>query len=82
MRLYQEILAHYLAQQDAQILFPNLSADASSIIESECMQIVKKIQAIIANDSLDDPECFIRVEEIVSVLETHGIDCGTRHDFG
>ena len=82
MRLYREILAHYLSREDAQILFPNLHLDSSAIIESESMQIVQKIRAIIANDRLDDKECFMRIEEIVSVLEDHGIDCGTRHDFG
>ena len=82
MKLYQEILAHYLSQQDAQILFPGLSIDATTIIEAECLQIIKEIQTVIADDSLDDPECFMRMEEIVSVLEGHGIDCGTRHDFG
>ena len=82
MKLYQEILAHYLSQQDAQILFPDLHLDAYAVIESECLQIIQEIQTIIVDDCLDDPECFMRIEKIVSILEDHGIDCGTRHDFG
>lgn len=82
MRLYQEMLAHYLSQENAQILFPNLHLDAMDIVESEALQVIQKIQAIITDDSLEDKECFMRIEEIVSVLEDYGIDCGTRHDFG
>ena len=82
MKIYHEILAHYLSQQDAQILFPDLQLSASAVVELECLQIIQKIQAIIADDSLDDTECFMRIEEIMSVLENHGVDCGTRHDFG
>ena len=82
MKLCHEILAHYLSQQNAQILFPDLHLDASAVVESSCLQIVEKIRAIIANDSLSDKECFMQIEEIVSALETYGIDCGARHDFG
>ena len=82
MKLYYEILAHYLSQQDAQILFPNLHLDASAIVELSYLQIIDKIRAIIADDSLSDKECFMQIEEIISVLETYGIDCGARHDFG
>ena len=34
------------------------------------------------DDSLEDSECFYRIEEIVCVFEGLGSDCGSRHDFG
>ena len=51
-------------------------------LESDCMAALGKIRAVLADDSLDDPECFERIERIVSEMEGLGIDCGARHDFG
>ena len=51
-----------------------LVSDASS-------RPLRKIRDILADDTLDDPACFARIEAIVSLLEDLGIDCGERHDF-
>lgn len=48
----------------------------------KCYQALKKIKAIIDDDSLDDKECFMRIEEVICVLEEVGSGGGTRHDFG
>ena len=50
--------------------------------EKRCFVLLEQIRQILADDTLDDPECFQRIEAIVSLLESNGIDCGTRHDFG
>ena len=54
----------------------------SYIVESESYKALKKIKTIIEDDSLEDEECFIKIEEIVRVFERIGSDCGNRHDFG
>lgn len=54
----------------------------SYIVESESYKALKKIKTIIEDDSLEDEECFIKIEEIVRVFERLGSDCGNRHDFG
>ena len=82
MKLYTEILAHYLSQKDAQILFPGIDLDANTIVEMECFRVVQEIQAVISDDSLEDDECFEKIERIVANLEHKGISCGSRHDFG
>lgn len=46
-----------------------------------CYWAIKKIKAILTDDSLDDKECFWRIEEIVRMMETIGADVGNRHDF-
>ena len=51
-------------------------------IEGECLAALKKIQAVIRDDSLTDEDCFEKIERIVCELEARGIDCGGRHDFG
>lgn len=52
-----------------------LASDAAS-------RALLKIRDILADDTLSDPECFHRIEAIVSLMEDLGISCGGRHDFG
>ena len=61
--------------QDEQDFYRCLSSDAAS-------RALRNIQKILADDTLDDPECFHRIEAIVSLLEDMGLSCGVRHDFG
>ena len=37
---------------------------------------------IVEDDSLNDSQCFIKMEEIISTLESIGSAGGTRHNFG
>ena len=82
MQLYQEILAAALAKEEVQITFPNLKINLTEIVESESYQALQKIKAVITDDSLSDSECFMKIEEIISIFETLGCNGGTRHDFG
>ncbi|MBR5022527.1 MAG: hypothetical protein IKY18_04940 [Oscillospiraceae bacterium] len=81
MDLYKEILSHALMQGEVKITFPGDACDITKIVESECYQALQKIKAIIQDDSLTDKECFMKIEEIVCVLESAGSDGGFRHDF-
>lgn len=81
MELWKEILAQYLARESAQIIFPNLKLDPAAIVEGECYQALRNIKAILEDDHLKDQECFLKIEEIVSTLETLGSDAGNRHNF-
>ena len=75
MELYEEILLYELKRR------MNFDIDAVSFISNTCYLTLQKIKAIIENDSLDDPECFQRIEQIVCTLEEIGSDGGNRHDF-
>ncbi|HIV19428.1 MAG TPA: hypothetical protein IAC82_09020 [Candidatus Merdivicinus intestinigallinarum] len=55
--------------------------DLETLTERSCYQLLKQIQEILKDDTLDDPECFMRIEKIVSLLEEHNISSGVRHDF-
>nr|WP_122012562.1 hypothetical protein [Maliibacterium massiliense] len=81
MPLYLSLLEHLLAHYEMQITFPQLHLDASQIVEQTSYKLLTKIQQIIANKCFSDEECFARIEQIVSVLEDAGCDCGGRHDF-
>ena len=82
MELLKEIMIQVLMNEDIQISFPGLQLDLSGIVESKCYQALNRIKAIIEDDSLEDSECFMKVEEIVCTLEELGSDGGSRHDFG
>ena len=47
----------------------------------ECYQALREIRAYLDDETLDDKECFWRIERIVEILEAHGSDGGSRHDF-
>ena len=82
MELGIEILARFLAQQNAQITFSDLKLSASEILELQCYQTLRKIQEIVRDDTLEDKECFERIERIICVFEQIGSGGGVRHDFG
>ncbi len=82
MNLYAEILAYYLSQENAHIVFPNLQLNAKEIVELQCYQALHKIKDILNDDTLNDSECFLKIEEIICTFEELGSDGGNRHDFG
>lgn len=82
MELYKEILAAVLEKENIEVSFPNLKINAKEIMELECYKALQKIKAVIEDDSLEDEECFIKIEEIVRLFEALGSDGGIRHDFG
>ena len=82
MELYREILAHAFTYGQMQIIFPDQKADLLTITENICYQTLQKIKAIIEDDSLEDKECFYKIEEIVCALEDIGCVRIHRHDFG
>ncbi len=81
MELYKEILVHILRKGEVRVTFPDFDGDLSDAIESECYKALSEIKAIIFDKSLDDKECFWKIEKIVRVFEETGSGCGGRHDF-
>lgn len=82
MKLSVEILAHFWAQKNAQIVFPELKINAGEIVEMQCYQALRRIREIVRDDTLEDKECFERIERIICELEAIGSNGGMRHDFG
>lgn len=50
-------------------------------LDSEAAKILQEFQTILDDDSLNDPECFRKIEAIVSAFHNHGLST-SRHDFG
>lgn len=79
MELYQEILAKAFECRARQSVSSEYLAE---IIQSESYRALCRIKAVIADDSLNDRECFMKIEEIICILEDLGGSGGFRHDFG
>lgn len=78
MGLYKEMLLQILIEK----LNINIEPDIKQMVEERSFAALQKIKTIIDDDSLDDSECFIKIERIIDVFESIGSDGGSRHDFG
>lgn len=59
----------------------NLSAEeVVSKLNAEAMDLLADVLAILDDDTLEDPECFRRIDEIVSAFWAKGIYT-PRHDW-
>lgn len=82
MNEFEQLVALALAKEIYKEEGPYLKNDGTNILERESFLILQKIRAVVQDERLDDPECFHRVEEIICLLESAGLDGGVRHDFG
>ena len=61
--------------QSEQEFYRCLASDAAG-------RALRRIQEILADETLSDRECFAKIEAIVSLLGDLGLCCSGRHDFG
>ena len=80
--LLGDILTKAIELGKIQVSFSGIDCTAAEVIEGQCFQAIKKIKAIVDDETLNDPECFHRIEKIVCALEELGSNGGSRHDFG
>ena len=78
MELAIKILADFYARHG----YLEHMADPTAIIQDRCYQVLCRIKGILEDETLEDPQCFLKIEEIVCALEEIGSDAGLRHDFG
>ena len=78
MKTGEEIILNTLRSDDENRI---LLSDSGTLIEMECYRILEEIKKIIRDDDLSDKECFYRIEKLVCLFESNGIDSGSRHDF-
>lgn len=79
MDILRMMVADRLSRGEVRIV---LDQETVKRLEIDCVAVLARIRAVLADDSLDDPECFERIERIVCEMESLGLDCGARHDFG
>ena len=81
MELYKEILINALNEKNINVTFPDLKISCDEIVKNQSYIILNSIREIIRDNSLNDKDCFDRIERIVCEFEKAGINCGSRHDF-
>ena len=79
MELWQAILMNAMRASEGKGVS---EAEVQKLFESECYKVLERIKAILADDSMEDKECFEKIEGIVCLYEEIGSDGGGRHDFG
>lgn len=79
MDILMRVLAEKLEKGEFKL---EIDSEVIAEIEKECMEVLGRIQTILADESIEDPECFERIEQIVCAMESIGLNCGSRHDYG
>ena len=79
MKLWQTILANATKKCEGKMI---MEFDMEKLFEKECYIVLEWIKAILNDETLDDKECFEKIEKIVCLFEEIGSGGGTRHDFG
>lgn len=55
--------------------------ELSKVLLSACYVALEKIREVLSDASIEDDDCFTRIENIVCIYEQLGSECGARHDF-
>ena len=80
MELWQEIIIQSIKAN--MCCNKEFYSELKEIFDTVCYRALKKIKAVLEDDTLEDAECFERIEKIVCVFEEIGFGCEGRHDFG
>ena len=81
MELYKNILCTLLQDATVEVRFPDLALPCD-FFGTVCYRTLKKIKTVIEDDTLDDPACFERIEQIMEIFEDLCGKIPNRHDFG
>jgi len=81
MELYKDILCTLLQNEAVEVRFPDLALP-TDFFSTVCYRALEKIKAVLEDHTLDDPECFERIEQIIGIFEDLGAKIPNRHDFG
>lgn len=73
MQLNQEMLIYLLKRE---------GFDLQRDFDNECYRALAKIREVLRDDTLEDEDCFMKIERIITIYEELGSGGGTRHDFG
>ena len=79
---YRDLLAKLMESGRVEVIFPDMELLPEELVEMKCYSLLLKIRDIIHDESLDDPECYQKIEEIIRIFEATGSGGGVRHDFG
>ena len=77
--IYELLVSYFREERDKNTITKALNFE--QIVEKQCYKILSEIKNIIQDEKVEDNDCFDKIEKIVCLFESYGIDFGTRHDF-
>jgi len=79
LELFENLLAESLSHRIAQVVGTCIDTDALiHCIDAEMLFLLNSIKSTIEDAELND---FLCIEQIVSLLEDHGVAIKSRHEF-
>ncbi len=79
--IHDELYARAIGWQVLEYLRREHPGEAAKEIEGDALRVLEKIRTILNDHTLDDPDCFQRIDLIVQTFYANGIRTD-RHDFG
>lgn len=80
MEFFKDFLIKVLTDNRINITMQLPFNEVLVMFESECFVMLKKIKAVIDDESLNDKECYRKIEQIICLFEESGSSCN-RHDY-
>lgn len=78
MELLKKITLNLLEDKNIYNIFP----DFDNEVGLQCYRMLEEITKVVKNETLDDENCFLKIEKIIEIFEKNKISIGNRHDFG
>lgn len=80
--VFEEVFANLIGKKVLQYCkTQHMLDEAAQQVESEALAVLAQIQETLNDKTLDDTECFHRIEAIVDIFHAHGIST-SRHNWG
>ncbi len=81
LSMKDELYARAIGWEVLEYLRKEHPGSVADEIEGDALCILEKIRTVLNDDTLDDPECFERIDAIVRIFYANGISTD-RHDWG
>ena len=78
--ILKNMYAQAIGQEAVKYISPLRPGDVAPLINREALSLLTEIRAVLDDASLDDPQCFRRIEALVDAFHAHGIPTD-RHDW-
>lgn len=78
--ILKNMYAQAIGQEVVKFICSFRPGDLIPLVNQESLSLLAAIKAILDDDSLDDPQCFRRIEALVDAFYAHGIPTD-RHDW-
>ena len=79
MEFVISILAAYLKKEKIEVTFPQLQCSAAEIVNQMSYKMLKRIKDVLEDTTVNDPDCYQQIENIIKCFEMYDITVNNRH---